>query len=230
MKKYLVCALCLLIAALPLHGLGETQPEFPFAEDPYEDRDIDDFGVPERDSDLNIRIELDGKTHVLYYDDSPEYSNVKDGMVQASFYEYDSPLNTLYELYLIFPEDVGPDTIVDPKYAIDTGKECSVMMIVSDDDTETYFVSGVMDGKAYPEGSDFAMRFEFVTGFGDGTSYSGALSATLIAMDINTGASAGTLRIDSAPFSFVTDGATAPEGEATQTPLPTSGPSDLRKA
>ena len=45
MKKYLVCALCLLIAALPLLGLGETQPEFPFAEDPYEDRDIDDLGL-----------------------------------------------------------------------------------------------------------------------------------------------------------------------------------------
>ena len=231
MKKYLVCALCLLIAALPLHGLGETQPEFPFVEDPFEDRDLDDFGVPESDNDMNIKIELDGKTHILSYDSSPEYSNVKDGMLQASFYEYDNPSNTLYELYLIFPEDVGTDATVDPRYAIDSGRECSVMMIISDEETETYYVSGVMDGRAYPESSDFSIHFDFVTGFGAGASYAGTLSATLIALDINSGANVGTLYIDSAPFSFVSNDASMPGGgESSITPLPTTGPSDLRKA
>ncbi|NLF28612.1 MAG: hypothetical protein GX592_12005, partial [Clostridiales bacterium] len=220
-----------LIAALPLYGLGETQPEFPFIEDPFEDRELDDFGVPESDTDLSIQIELEGKTHILSYDSSPEYSNVKDGMVQASFYEYDSPENTLYELYLVFPEDVGTDTTVDPKYAIDNSRECSVMMIVSDDDTETYYISGIMDGRAYPDGSDFSIHFEFVTGFGSGASYSGTLSATLIAKDINSGANVGSMRIDSAPFSFASDGASVPHGDDNrETPLPTSRPSDLRKA
>mgnify|MGYP007102028392 CR=1 FL=1 len=237
MKKYLAIALCLLIAALPFHAVAEDEPQFPFIDDPFEDRDEADFGVPHNDSDLNIRIVLNGVTHTLVYDSTPEYSNVKDGLVQASFYEYDSPSNTLYELFMVFPENVESDSTIDAQYAVDTGDDCSVVMIVSDDDTETYYVSGIMDGKVYPANSDFAMRFDFVTTYGGGTSYAGTLDANLVAVDANTGAITGAMKIDSAPFSLLMGGAESPDApddrdqdDAEATPSPTAAPSDLRKA
>ena len=226
MKKLLALALCLLIAALVFQAVAEETPEFPFIEDPFEDRSDDDLDTHSIDQNQSIEMIIDGQSHTLGFDATPEYSSVKNGMVQASFYEYDEPTNTLYELYLIFPDTAESGSVVDPESSIQSGSESSVVMIVSDDDTEKYYVSGVMDGQAYPEGSSFSIGFDFVEPSGDGAEYAGTLSAALVALDLTSGEVLGTMDISSAAFRFSISGASP---ERHDDPLPTSAPSDMRR-
>lgn len=222
MNKIALLALCLLVAALPFSALADFEQDFPFTEDPFEDRDNNDLETPDVDESQSIRVMIDGVSHTLVFDPSPEYSTVKDGMVQASFYEYDSDRNTLYELYLTFPEGIGPDTRVDANYAVENNKDCSVVLIVSGSDTELFYVSGVTDRYVYPENSRFSMDFDFA----GGTDYAGTLDARLIALDLSTGAVLGSIQIDSAPFRFSMGGSSS---DRHSEPLPTQMPSDLYK-
>ncbi len=226
MKKLLSWALCLLIASLAFQAFAEELPEFPFIEDPFEDRNDDGLDAHGADQGQGIQMTIDGQAHTLGFDATPEYSSVKNGMVQASFYEYDDAANTLYELYLIFPDTAESGTVVDPESSIQSGSEPSVVMIVSDDDTEKYFVSGVMNGRAYPEGSSFSIGFDFVEPSGDGAEYAGTLSASLVALDLSTGEVLGTMEIASALFNFSISGVSPQRHDD---PLPTSAPSDLRR-
>ena len=71
------------------------------------------------------------------------------------------------------------------------------------------------------------MEFDFVTGNEGSTDYVGAFSATLVALDLNTGEVIGTMDISSGLFNFSLDGVSSQRHDE---PLPTAVPGDLRKA
>ena len=66
MKKILLFALCLLIGALPVYALSESNPEFPFVDDPFEERGDDDLETPKTDDELNIQFEIDGNGDIYF--------------------------------------------------------------------------------------------------------------------------------------------------------------------
>lgn len=219
MKRALIALTMLMAALLALSALAEGMPGFEFI-DPFEDRD---GAEPQAEAGNNgIQLDIGGKRLTLDFDPSPEYSSIQNGLVQASFYAYGDDSATLYELYLVFPETVQSGMVISPDYAALTGEECSVALILSENDEETYYYSGLMDGVVYPGGSDFDITFDAISE----NRYSGTLTATLIALDLASGTVKDTLNITSAPFSFTLDG----DSSARHTePLPTPEPKDLRK-
>lgn len=220
MKRMLACLVCLLVA-MPLAAWAEDPFTFDFT-DPFEPRE--DEIAPAEATDESIRLVIDGESVKLDFDPSPTYSSAEGGKVQASFYAYGTG-SLLYELYLTFPDTVQAGMIVTPDYAALTGGDSSVSLIISDDGGETYYYAGLLNGAAFPEGADFAMRFETAADTGAGRSYGGTLSATLIAVDPVSGSVKDTLRIDDAPFAFTLGGAYDRGGA----PSPTAEPSDMRK-
>ena len=74
--------------------------------------------LPEGKGD-SIVLELDGQSVSLAFDRSDAYSSVVDGNVQASFFAYRGAAGQdLYEVYMIFPEDVHPGDVITPEYAM----------------------------------------------------------------------------------------------------------------
>ena len=224
MKKTIALLISLLLA-LPVVGVLAESGELPPYTNPFPNPD-DDILFPREDVSEAIQLVVNGETITLNYDPSPEYSSVEDGVVQASFYAYGSDTDVLYELYLTFPQNVQPGTTVTPDYAAMIKAEPSVVLIVSSSNEEIYYFSSLMDGMVYPTNSDFAMRFDAIDATDDGTRYSGALTAHLVALDLTSGSVQAELSIADAPFSF-TLGSTDENRHAD--PLPTAIPEDMRK-
>ena len=183
--------------------------------------------LPERSTDAGegIELELEGERVTLGFDTSKQYSSIENGLVQASFYSYSADGAKLYELYLIFPDTVQRGMVITPDYAALTGEECSVVLIVSDTATqeELYYFTSLMSGQVYPENSSFTIAIDDVTEVGGATTFSGTLSATLIALNMATGEARDTLQIPETPFRFtIGDGS----GERHDAPLPTEKPAD----
>lgn len=176
-----------------------------------------------------IEIVIEGQKVSLEFDASPQYSSVADGLVQASYYKYSDDGTRLWELYIIFPDTAQPGMLITPDYAALTGEDSSVVLIASDTDTqrEQYYFSSLMGGSVYPEGSDYAIVLDDIATSGDATTYSGKLSATLIALDMASGEVEDTLVIDETPFRFTLGGGADEDRHID--PLPTSLPDDMRK-
>lgn len=150
----------------------------------------------------SVQLTLDGQPLTLRFDRSDAYSSVMNGNVQASFFAYTNGEENLYELYMVFPESVRTGDAVTPAYAAQSGSESSVVLIITDNQDEAYYFAGQIDTGAYPEGSDYNIRFDAVADAGNGTRYEGRLSATLVGMEMSTGAILGNIQITDAPFSF----------------------------
>ena len=173
-----------------------------------------------------IEIVIDGERVALDFDAAPQYSSVSDGLVQASFYKYSDDGARLWELYLIFPETAQPGMLITPDYAAVTGEESSVVLIASDTATEqeTYYFASIMGDAVYPEGSDFSISLDDIDESGGSVTYSGRLSATLVALDMASGAVKDTLVIEETPFSFTLSDVS---DERHSDPLPTALPDDM---
>ena len=173
-----------------------------------------------------IEIVIDGQRVALDFDASPQYSSVSDGLVQASFYKYSDDGATLWELYLVFPETVQPGMVITPDYSNLTSEESSVVLIASDTNTqkETYYFASIMAGSVYPEGSYFTISFDDIARSGGSVTYSGRLSANLVALDMASGAVQDTLLIEETRFSFTLSD--VPD-ERHSEPLPTVLPDDM---
>lgn len=188
--------------------------------------------LPERapNADEGIELEIDGERVTLAFDASAQYSSIEDGLVQASFYAYSEDGAKLYELFLIFPDTAQGGMVITPDYAALTGTESSVVLIVSDTATqqEVYYFSSLMAGTTYPENSDFAIAIDDVYEIEGATTFSGKLSATLVALDMATGEAQDTLEIAGTPFRFTLGG---DAGERHDAPVPTPKPrdDDMRK-
>ena len=178
----------------------------------------------------SISIMIDGRTVELAFDSSPDYSSSSNGMVQASYYAYAADGVTLYELYLIFPDSAESGMIITPDYSALINAESSVVLIVSDEKSEQYYFASILDGAIFPEGSDFTICIDDVIRENGTVTYTGRLSASLIALDMVSGQVSDTLTITETPFSFTLGGADG-DNERHSDPLPTSQPgeSDMRK-
>lgn len=147
----------------------------------------------------SIDIEINGRQLSLMFDRSEQFSNITDGNVQASFYTYLDDSNDLYELYLIFPQDVESGTTLDPEYAFKNAPETSVVMIVTSNASVDYYFAGQAEDS---DGADYTMNFESVTDSEAGRTYSGTLSASMIGMSGDTEMEITPLTIQNAHFSF----------------------------
>lgn len=223
MKKIAALLLCALLALLPTLAMAELPLEEFFDSAPEEHSG--DSGFPE-ESGEGITIDVNGESVRLAFDASPMYSSAQGGMIQASYYAYGSDGVTLYELYLNFPETARAGMVITPEYEAMTNGNSSVSLIVSQDDQNMqYYFSSLADGTVYPDDSTFSIAIDGIeTGVG-GTTYSGRLSATLIALDIVSGQVADTLEIPETPFTFTMGGSGSPDAA----PAPTPVPSDMRK-
>lgn len=227
MKRILSTALCALLIALGALALAEAPFDGLFDSLPGEPGDQ----TPPRgdvEASDGIALTVDGETVQLAYDASPQYSSIQRGLVQASYYAYGADGKTLYELYLTFPETARAGMVITPEYAAMTNEESSVVLIVSKDSLETYYFSSLLDGSVYPVGSGFSIALESVSDTGGMVSYTGTLSANLIALDMASGDVAATLEIPATPFSFTVSGQlSAPLPDVS--PRPTAQPEDLRR-
>ncbi len=228
MKKLIALLLCALLAALPALALAES---------PFEDLIgdlIDDF-PDERSDDESPRgdagsgdtfpLNVNGETIPLVYDPTPQYSSIQGGLVQASYFAYGADGVTLYELYIIFPDTAKAGMVITPEYAAMTDEESSVVLIVSGTGEERYYTASLMDGNVYPAGSNFTIAIEDVRESASATTYSGKMSASLVALDVSSGEPAATLSIPETPFSFTVGGSSTRH----VSPSATEAPADLKK-
>jgi len=228
MNKLISILVCLAMAFMAMPVLAEETPENPFGgllPDEYAD---DSAPRGDRESGESIALEIKGQRVDLAFDASPQYSNVQDGMVQASYYAYGPDGDTLYELFVSFPDTARAGMILTPEYASMTNEECSVVLIVSRQSKEVYYFSSLMDGVVYPEGSDFAISIESIADAEGGVNYAGTLSATLVALDMASGGVDDTLLIPETTFSFTISGS-RPRGDVPSAPELPDVPGDLRK-
>lgn len=222
MKKLsilLLAALMLSLGALGEAPLPTLEPNLP----PQAEE------LAPRADGQSITLNIDGEQIALPFDDSPQYSKIEGGTVQASFYAYSADGSMLYELYLVFPDAAMPGDAITPLSATDS----SVVLIVTDiaSDLEAYYFSSGTGGMVYPENTDFNIIIDSVESANGVLAYSGRMSATLAALDMATGETLATLNVPEAAFAFAIGQAEPePQTERHTTPLPTALPDDLRKA
>lgn len=185
--------------------------------------------VPEN----GIEILIDDQYVTLNFDPSEEFSSITDGMVQASFYAYGADSEYLYEMYLVFPQNITSNTTVTPEYAIqNNAPDCSVVMLVSTADQEQYFFSSQMSGSAFPENTGYAITFTNVSVEADRQTCVGSLTASMAEIDLLTGAVTDTFSIVDAPFNFTIPLSDSENYQTPQTPNPSPVPTvglDFRK-
>ena len=226
MKKTVAILLCALLATLsaisladnPYGDLFDLLPGEPGIETP-----------PRGDGETTdgITLQVNGESVRLAYDPSPQYSSIRGGIVQASYYAYGQDGKALYELYISFPDTSRAGMVITPEYASMINAESSVVLIVSQDNLEKYYFSSLLDGNVYPAGSGFSISIdEVVEGIG-AVSYSGTLSASLIALDMSSGEVADALEIAPVPFRFTVNGDIPDIG--LDAPQATYAPDDLRR-
>lgn len=227
MKSIIALLLCALLA------VSTALAEPPFDDVPGSVFEIIPGDAPETPGDPGasesgevFAIQVDGETVELAFDRSPLYSSAQGGMVQASYYAYGKDGVTLYELYVNFPESARPGMVITPEYEAMTNGNSSVSLVVStDSQNQVYYFSSLSGGSVYPEGSDFSIALDDIAEGSGGATYSGRLSATLVALDLISGKAERTLVIPETPFRFTLGGKAAPGPVPASTPTP----SDMRK-
>ena len=234
MKKLIALILIALMALTPALAEWpepEATTEPPIGEIPLELEQPLPQELPDREQATGeaIELEIDGERVILDFDPSAQYSSIANGQVQASFYAYSADNTKLYELYMIFPDTAKPGMVITPDYSSLTSEESSVVLIVSDvqSQQETYYFSSLMDGSVYPDNSNYAITIDDIYEIDGATTFSGSLSATLIALDMSTGEAQDVFEITDTPFRF-----TIGEGEERHMdPMPSEAPKndDMRK-
>ena len=171
-----------------------------------------------------FEITIYGETISLDYDTSEQYSKIDNGQVQASYYRYSDDGKALVELFITFPESTQPGMVISPDYSALTNEESSVVLIISDMETqkESYYFSSLMAGIPYPQGSDYQISLDSVSEVDGATTFEGRLSATLVALNMETGEVMDTLVVPETPFRFTMGGSAVerPEAESKPTPQP----------
>lgn len=196
MKKIIAIFCCLLLA---VSFSGAYASAIPF--DNPEGRN--EAFPPDNAPGNGINIVIDGKATKLDFDPSEEFSSIANGMVQASFYAYGPNSEYLYEMFLVFPENIASGASITNEYAIQNNlPDCSVVLMISTNTLEQYFFSGQMQGAAYPANTSYTMTFTSVSRDVNGWTYTGSLTASLAEIDLLTGQVVDTIQLPDAPFSF----------------------------
>ena len=195
MKKHMALLALLLALCLMSAGLAE--------EDPFDVPDPGQEAAAPSAQSGSITIDIGGAPVALAFDPSRQYSSVIGGSVRASFYAYSDNSVYLYELFMYFPETVRAGSVIDQQDALRNDPECSVALVISTNDEETYYFAGEIDGSVYPQGSSFSIRFDTVESVDGGTAYTGHLTANLGELEFDGTESASTFAIQDAAFSFI---------------------------
>jgi len=230
MKKIFALLLCLLLM-LTCCASATDHPGFSVP---------DDSGRAEPGSVVSegIQLNLFGKSVTLDFDPATDFSYAKDGTIQASFYVYSEDGTYLYELYMVFPENVTSGSVFTTENAIEAGlNECNVVVLISSNSTDDLYVAAQYAGAPYPEGASYAIRFENVSDVSGGRRFSGTVSATMVGEDVNGAPISEKLVLTDAPFSFTLPSASAsgqpfvgatPSPNTTPVPTPTVRPDMFR--
>lgn len=175
MKKLFAALLSLMLLCLPAVHAEEPFSLFPTPA-PTEDSETPSAGG-------SLSMTFNGVPFEMEFDADPQYSYTLDGYVQASFV-YESDDGGMYEFFIVFPENVQSGSVVSAETCIADGDdESCVLLFVTDDTQEINAIAAQEDGARFPEGSDYALRFESVSSSDSLTTFTGSFSATLVAID-----------------------------------------------
>lgn len=141
--------------------------------------------------------DIGGQGLLLSLDDTAEYSNVADGMVQVCFFAFDKAEQNYLEMYLLLPESAAAGDVFS---ATSSGMSSISLYEVNKTGDELYF-SGQVSGFAYPSGSSFELRIESAQTADSTLSMSGTLDGTLVKFQDNT-PTAETLVLSGVKFDF----------------------------
>ena len=188
MKKILAALLCELLCLTPVVQAESTNPFSLFpTPSPEPDNAPPTFEMPAPTAPKggSMRLSVLGQTLTLDFDDDPMYSMLDGGYIQASFYGYDAS-DVLYELYLLFPDDVSSGSVVTPESSTARGLlDDGIILYVTSDASELYAIAAQDEYGVYPEETAYAITFDEVTRNGSACTFSGSVEATLMALDDN---------------------------------------------
>lgn len=174
----------------------------------------------------SLQATINGENLVLSFDPSPSFSSINNGLVQAAFYTYGDTSGDLYELYLTFPYATRGGETITPEYAMKTGSETSVMLVISNTDKDEYYIASQLNTEVFPRTSSYSLHFDSVSPGADTTAYAGSVTADMVSYSVITGEIGASVHIEDATFSF--DIANAAPGEDDENPFadfPTPAPS-----
>ena len=196
-------------------GSDEELPSYP--SDGQDDTPADPTPAPAApDASLSgeMTLPLPSGTLALSFDPTTEYSVVEKHLVEAAFYAYDNPNSTLYEVFLMFPDDVTEGLTITPEYAMTSAVDTAIGLVISTRDQDTYYVASQQSTTGpYPETSTYSLHFDTISRGAATTTYTGTFSATLVSLSLITGEVDQTLNVDGATFSFtIGNDNSAPEG------------------
>lgn len=223
MKKLLALLICLILSLCPV-ACAET---------------------PESTPDASLTLTLPDRTLTLEYDMDETYSYYDGAYVQPSFFVYDQNADgseTLYEVYLTFPDTVLAGSTVSPETCIQPGSEdSSILLFVTDDTQNVYSVASQANGVPYPAESDYTIHFTEVSVSGTVYTYIGAFEATMVALDENYdfisvyGDISGSFRFSmdlgkvTTPSPYIDEGEAEPQTTAPPAPTKLVTPPDAKR-
>lgn len=184
MKKMIAALLC----SLMLFTCAASAENMPFQPFPTPSVVQPEASAPAVETPLlggSAELMIMGETLNLDFDVDPEFSYLSGGMIQACFYK-ELPNGMLYELYLIFPQDVQAGSEVTSQSSIQRSEdEPGVMVYAASYASEIYAYAFQYGGAVDPVGSSYTIFFDTVSSSGSLHSFSGSVDATLVVTDDN---------------------------------------------
>lgn len=129
-----------------------------------------------------LSLRFRDETILLDFDSDPYYSYVENGTVCASFYV--ETTDSLYELYLLFPETVISGQTITPSSMMQAEQyDSGIVLSHISDDEDLYCLAGQDEYGAYPDASDYSIHFESITLHENTVDYVGTFECTLVPID-----------------------------------------------
>lgn len=129
-----------------------------------------------------LSLRFRDETILLDFDSDPYYSYVENGTVCASFYV--ETTDSLYELYLLFPETVISGQTITPSSMMQAEQyDSGIVLSHISDDEDLYCLAGQDEYGAYPDASDYSIHFESITIHENTVDYIGTFECTLVPID-----------------------------------------------
>lgn len=127
-----------------------------------------------------LSASIDGTRISMDFDSDVEYSKIANGVTQMCFFVYSADNTSYVELYLMIPDSVESGTIINPKYCAEHNcADCSVTVNEVFETGNEYYTCFSVDGKGYPDGTDFSISISEIDHTLVGTTISGTFSADL---------------------------------------------------
>ena len=157
---------------------------------------------PASGSSGTLSATINGEQLVLSFDSSPAYSNVINNTAQAAFYTYGDATGNLYEVFLVFPYNAKSGDTVTPEFAMKNAIDTSVMLLISDAESDKYYIASQLNNSVFPRTSNYTIHFDSVTASAEATKYEGSVSAKMVSYNISSGEIGDSVEIQDATFSF----------------------------